>query len=423
MFKDHFGLSTNYIDDISRLPVNRPFINYSEENNVAGYQIIPAGLLEELGIREQNLSIVDFQGIKVLFGHQNRSNFWNFDPFSCIFYMLTRYEEYLDSDRDEHGRPKAENSISYKLAQLRQPWIEIILKCLGEEIGDRFPNLSLRNHRFTFCSSFDIDVPFAFKGRSLLKSIALGISQSIQGKIDINSWLSTILSVKSNKRRDPYDIYDLLNKVHQKYEIEVLYFMLVSNQGKNNGSIDPKSSVFSKLVKKLAATNQIGVHPSYESYVDFELLNNEKHLLERIAGKKIAHSRQHFLRQSIPETWSLLAESGIKNDYSMGYASHCGFRAGISASYPAYNLKAEEVIDLVIHPFCWMDATYRYYQNEVSSEAILTDAVALIENVKNVNGRMVTIFHNDNFTNWNNQRNFKDIYISILEAIFRNYTD
>ncbi len=83
-------------------------LNYSNES-LEGVQVIPAGLLEETGIRGQELNTGEWDGLPILF--TNYSEEIPFDIFSATFYLITRYEEYLPAERDKHDRFKCEGSI------------------------------------------------------------------------------------------------------------------------------------------------------------------------------------------------------------------------------------------------------------------------------------------------------------------------
>ncbi|NJO89826.1 MAG: hypothetical protein HC831_13425 [Chloroflexia bacterium] len=52
---------------------------------------------------------------------------------------------------------------------------------------------------------------------------------------------------------------------------------------------------------------------------------------------------------------------GITNDYSMGYSSHPGFRAGTCTPFYFFNLKTDEKTNLKITPFAVMDVGFIDY--------------------------------------------------------------
>ena len=70
-------------------------------------------------------------------------------------------------------------------------------------------------------------------------------------------------------------------------------------------------------------------------------MKKEKNRLEGITNMQTKRSRQHYLRFSLPETYQQLIDLEIEEDYSMGYASHVGFRASTCTPFYFYDLDFE----------------------------------------------------------------------------------
>ena len=116
------------------------------------------------------------------------------------------------------------------------------------------------------------------------------------------------------------------------------------------------------MIKHLADHAEIGIHPSYASNESFNILEIEKNRLENIIKKEVKLSRQHFLKLDIPKTYRNLLELSITDDYTMGYASHLGFRASICTPFYFYDLELESSTIMKVHPFSVMDATRRGFR-------------------------------------------------------------
>src|ERR1700739_4880450 len=117
-----------------------------------------------------------------------------------------------------------------------------------------------------------------------------------------------------------------------------------------------------QLVKAHADKYAVGIHPSWKSGDNDDLLKEEIIILQNLADKKIATSRQHYIRFMLPEGYRRLIDAGITADHSMGYGSINGFRASVASSFYWYDLQKEVQTPLLIYPFCYMEANSFYEQ-------------------------------------------------------------
>ena len=130
------------------------------------------------------------------------------------------------------------------------------------------------------------------------------------------------------------------NKNLKKITIEIEKSRELNNQEKlffsfidlnNDKNITYTSKKFQTLVKTMADYVKVGIHPSWASNADTHKLSKEINRLEAIVNREVIRSRQHFLRLDLPTTYRRLIDLGILQDYTMGYASQVGFRAGTSS--------------------------------------------------------------------------------------------
>jgi hypothetical protein len=170
------------------------------------------------------------------------------------------------------------------------------------------------------------------------------------------------------------------------------------------------------MIKNSAAQYTIGLHPSWHSGNDPSFLIKEKKYLEEITKQSIIHSRQHYIRFTLPETFRRLLAAGITKDYSMGYGTANGFRASIASSFYWYDLEKEETTNLLLHPFCFMDAN-SFYEQKFSSEQALEELLSYYCEIKKVNGTMITIWHNSFLGTDNLYKGWKEIYYKFLRII------
>ncbi len=95
----------------------------------------------------------------------------------------------------------------------------------------------------------------------------------------------------------------------------------------------------------------------------------------------------------MPQTYRLLIENGIKEDYSMGYGTHLGFRAGTGNSFFWYDAERDAITPLRIYPFCFMD-TAAHFDAKLSATEAFEKLDAMSRKLHQVGSTMITVFHN-----------------------------
>jgi hypothetical protein len=345
--------------------------------------------LFESGIEKQQIEVVEKDALKFLF--PNEADDLGFDIFSSVFFMVSRYEEYLPFSPDEYGRFKAEDSLAFQNNFLHLPVVNIWIKIFQEVLQKKIPSLKIKPTSFNTILTYDIDVAYKYSGRSFGRtagSIAKDIL-SFNFK-NIVERIQTLLKFK----KDPWDVYDDLKEIILKNNFPCNFFFLLGDKTKHDRNLNYRNPLMKNLVNKVQNFSNAGIHPSFYSSVFPEKIEIEKERLENLSGKKITQSRQHYLKFILPDTYNSLLATGITEDYSMGFPQAPGFRAGTCKPFYFYDLKNEKATSLKIFPVTCMDAGFIYYL-EKSPEKSLLEILNLLREVKNVNGLFIPIFHND----------------------------
>jgi hypothetical protein len=342
---------------------------------------------------------------------------FGFDVFAGIFYLLTRYEEYLPHQKDAYGRYAHENAIAFKEGFLHLPLVNIWLEDFRTFLVDKNPEFKKPRSEFSFLPTYDIDMAWSFKNKGFAKNLGGLLLLLLKGQF---KKMAHRIRVIRGRRQDPFDAYGWMDQLHREFNLHPVYFFLVAKEkGKHDKNIDVSNSEFRQLIRSIASDYFIGLHPSWISSDIPSLLSKEKNRLEQMSDRTVTSSRQHFIRFELPETYRRLLNAGIRNDYSMGYGSINGFRASIGSSFYWYDLKNETATELLLHPFCFMDAN-SYYEQHLTAEAVFQELMEYFEVIKSVNGTMVTIWHNsflgtdDAFAGW------RDVYHQFISSIMRN---
>lgn len=382
-----------------------PLINYSREKQDRGVHIYPEGLLEEKGIRIINPAISEWEGYPAFF-HTNRGDI-PFDIFSAAFYLLTSYEEYYPSEPDEHGRFRFENSLLYRNNLLEIPIIDRWAHLLKKVLLTNYPDLKFSSRNYRFISTFDIDLPYLYRKKGILRSAGGIVRDLAKLRIkDIGKRISVNLLMKS----DPYmKAIRWIDTFHQKAGKEYFLFVLLSSKGKyGNATVFPLRDYHNYLRQLESVT--VGLHPSYDTYKNLELLIAEKKQLESILDRRVTASRQHFLRISIPETFQELKIAGLAEDFSLAFAKASGFRSGTAIPYFFYDLEKEQAGNLLIRPTVVMDSTLITHWGMTPEDA-LAKIKKLADECKKSEGDYLSIWHNSNLAGNRKNNPWIDVFI------------
>ena len=202
--------------------------------------------------------------------------------------------------------------------------------------------------------------------------------------------------------------------VQREHELDVIYFFLVADYGLNDKNVPITSLKFQRLIKTLGDYAQVGVHPSYASNTDKSKLRLEMNRLQSVLHQDMRKSRQHFLKLHFPDTYRDLLDAGITDDYTVGYASELGFRAGCCTPYRWYDLQREAETKLRIHPFSAMEVTLRFYRN-VPAEQAIDHIKPIVDAVKAVDGTFMSLWHNDSLSDTKQWAGWKGLYEEMVQ--------
>lgn len=375
-----------------------------------GLLIPDCGLLAEQSIRKLEID-VSREALPGFFRHPVPDADFVFDLFSMVFYLLSRYEEYLPFTPDVHGRFSASQSMAYRNGFLNQPLADQWCRALATQLTKRYPGLQIPVPSWTFQPTFDIDMAWAYSHKGirgmggLLKELMRGDWKQAEKRISV--WMG--------REKDPYDTFSYLSQIHgQSGALAVIYFFLLGKRGPFDKNISPQSTAFRKLVRRTSEQYSCGIHPSYGSNASLQTLEKELNTMAGITGTRPYRSRQHFLKLRFPDTYRNLLQVGICEDYSMGYADDTGFRAGTAFPFSWYDLSTETATDLLIHPFQIMDVTLKNYLN-LSPEAAVARCSQLLAEVKKTGGALTSLWHNSSFAPLEGWEGWEQVYEALLK--------
>lgn len=378
-------------------------INYSHKALVADIHIESVGLLYEDNIVEKEIIVSSWKELPIFF--QTNYEDIPFDIFSSVFYLLSRYEEYLPYEPDEYKRFPHVQSLAFKNNFLNLPLIDLWIMELKSILLRKNNSFIFAKQQVEFLPTYDIDIAYSYKGKGLERNVGGALKDLANGNVNlVKQRVSTLFF----NQRDPYDSYQWLDEIHQKYKLQPIYFFLLSSGGEMDKNLSVDTDEMKTLLASVSQKYDVGIHPSWQSHDDIIILDAEINKLN-----STSKSRQHYIRFTLPETYRNLINVGISEDYSMGYGSINGFRASTSRDFYWFDLLANSISSLRLYPFCFMECNSFFEQKMNPSEA-LDELNSYFEAVKKVDGRMISIWHNFSLGSDPLWKGWKEVYQAFL---------
>lgn len=415
IFKNELGLEYQVTTELQIFEAHQQEkINYSPARNRDEFFIKASALLSEDFIKKTDVVIGEKYQMKVLFPNDAACDI-GFDIFSAVFFMVSRYEEYLPFTPDKHGRFKATDSLAYKNNFLQIPVVDTWINGFKTILQKKFPSIQLLPSRFKAIVTYDIDVAYKFKGRSWKRLAGATIKDLLQ--FNFKNMYRRIQTL-TNRQKDPWDVYDYLQETIVQNKLDSIFFFLLSDASMHDRNLNYKNPLVKKLIDTIKPFSELGIHPSYKTSSFPGKILSERKRLEKLSGKIINKSRQHYLKFILPVTYNYLIEAGITEDYSMGFSGLPGFRAGTCKPFYFYDLKNEKSTVLKIFPVTLMEGSFIDYQDLQPSQA-LQDICKLVEAVHRVKGTFISIWHNHTVSETREYMDWKNVHDQMIQAITR----
>jgi len=392
-------------------PGKGALIVYNNTHRQSGIFIPSSGILDETAIRNLIPEYGTYLSKPILFPAVENHSTLPYDIFSAIFYMVSRYEEYMPYTPDKHGRFEVSMSYAGIRGVQHVPVVDYWLMQLREVIEQFYPGEIAKQEPYTFLPTYDIDQFWCYRHKGFLRNSAGFMRDLFKGK---TREAGIRLRVIFSSEKDPFDSYEYQDSLHQKYALKPIYFIHPGTYGTFDKNIPLHKHAVVKMVQALAKKYTIGLHPSYCSAENPDLLQQEIKAFSDLTGTPVSCCRQHFLRIHIPDTYRNYLACGITHDYSLGWASDNGFRAGTGRSFPFYDLKKEQETALILHPLTMMDGAFKNYKKQSAKEA-MQEAESMINALKETGSSCISLWHNESLGSSKRWAGWKEVYEFILE--------
>ncbi len=366
---------------------------------------------------EKNRFIIE-KDIPVLYGTGKLKETGNgficgIDIFASSFFMITRWEEYVNKNRDTHNRFSAFESIAYKFNFLDRPVVNEYLEMLKNMILYLDKNESFKSRDFQFILTHDVD--YIYKWDTAKKFIRHLAGDIVKRKSPIEFMKSIIgySALKLNLKKDPFDTFDYLMDISERINTKSYFFFMAEGVTKYDNNYKSDSKQVKELIKKIKKRGHfIGIHPSYNAYNKNDQFLKEKKELENNLDTKITFGREHYLRFEVPTTWQIWDNNQMSWDSTLSFADKEGFRCGVCYDFSTFNILTRKKLNLKEKPLIMMESSFVYQKNisPLEMEKKISD---LIETVKMYNGNFTMLWHNSSFNilEW---KEYKKVFERVL---------
>lgn len=350
---------------------------------------------------------------------------FDFDLLGTIFFLLSRYEEGVLPDRDEHDRFPPNASVLDVDGLLARPIADEYIEILWNAIHALWPDVpappSSRGTRLS-CDVDRLYDPACMSIKALAKRlIGLGLGRSNDGRMS-----KAIMDHLRVRRQGPYvnpywtGIDRLIHEADARELRATFYFIPKTTDSILDGDNRPEEEVTGRLIRRIHdAGHEIGVHPGYNTYRFPEAYaDSVTHFRKTLADLGVEQdelgSRQHYLRWSSTITPSLCEAAGITHDSTLGYAQRPGFRAGTSRDFPMFDLRGRRGLKCIQRPLALMDCTLFHAQYaRGNKEEDLALARTLAKTSRHYGGNFNILWHNTSFI----PRRGEDLFEASLESV------
>lgn len=392
-----------------------PKICYTQQRYPDSLWIVPSGLLSQIGVDQLDLRPAKDENKRfTLF--TSTSGDLNYDPLSAVFYLLSRYEEYLPHIQDEYQRFTAAGSILTEYGVLRKPVVEHWCQELAQAIQLRFPDFKTPEKKLSVDILVYVQEAYRYRRKGILRQFGIFWSSVFSGKFRDAISCARVLVFNA---QDPYDIYnDLLSQYRSAVKTagsvskQLSFFFQVGNYSTQDNNIFYQSKDYRNLLKMLNDYVPVGLLFSFFSYQDVNLMNTEHRRMEDILHVPDLPAMGRLSRLGVPYYPQDLLSTGVRKDYTMGYHDALGYRAGTSKAFGYYDLDTETSTPLVMHPVAVharaLDALETDYARMVAVKK-------MIKSTRNVGGYMRVALSNTDLAMMNTESVGVRILTKLLE--------
>ena len=366
-------------------------------------------LLFEQGVNNMTIQVKQWGEDSCFFALGEQSSI-PFDIFAASFYLITRYEEYQPHVTDDNGRFVPTQSLAFENKFLENPVVDIWAYKLLEKLKEKYPDYTFPSREYSQISTIAVTESYAYKHKGLLRNIGGFLTDLSHFRLrSLGRRITVLLRIKE----DPYNTFKYILALKKQAKIKTVFFFLFSEYTTFDTNVSYSNRNYRLLIKSILDYTAFGQLFSYYTMKNAKKLSKEKKRFENLVNRPVTKSKQHNNRLEIPKTYQNLVDNYITEDYSMGYDTHCGFRASTCTPFYFYDLDYEIQTPLKIFPYAVVDKTLAV-QNQLTAKEAFLKIKTLQHEVRKVGGVFISVFHNTTFSDMEH-KGWSDLYEDVIK--------
>ena len=340
------------------------------------------------------------------------------DIFGSIFFLLTRYEEAVKTERDSRDRFPAAASLAVQEAFLDRPLADEYVEVLWRALLTLWPNLTRKLRESRVSLSHDVLNPNSTLGRNYAQVASTTAGDLVRRGSPLlaaRRLTGSVLTWRGKPEADLCNTFDLIMDTTDRHGLQSTFHFITDRTA---GSVDGTYSIAHPWIRALLRRihqrgHAVGLQASYRTYKDPAQIRREFERLLHVAGQEGIEQtawggRQHSLRWDAATTWAAWDAAGLDHDSSLAFPDRPGFRSGTCHEHPVFDLRRRAPLRLRERPLIATEAALLDREREEADEAV-QQIRRLRERCRLVGGHFTLRWQNDRLADRRERQLFQQL--------------
>ncbi|TXK44872.1 hypothetical protein FVR03_13020 [Pontibacter qinzhouensis] len=340
-----------------------------------------------------------------------------YDIVAAAFYLLSGWQEFHSQHHDQFGRFPYSASVQSKYGFIGIPVVNYYFSILKEAIENCFDvklkQKQWKDSAFATCLTHDIDrLQSAWK--------VAGMQRLKQGRHLAVARLCT----KKLLKKDAWNNIPEVMALAEKHQLKATYFWMAQNQtykGHPNADYKVQEPLYQKTLQTLAeAGHEVALHGSFGTCESTDQLLEEAERLQ----VPVSGNRFHYLQYKPKITPTIVQQSQLAYDSTLGFAEQTGFRNSFCHPFFPYDFKNRKAFDFLELPLIAMDVTlYGPNYMHLRPAEVLQLLRPILREVKEFGGLFTLLWHNENISDYPeyplgpHEQNWREVLEDLLDYV------